>query len=260
MTRFDSLDSALSLSHDRLAACGTATECWSEMRALYDSCDIPHVTYGAMFAPHFRTNLDVEVLYQTHFAADFMSNYAEHGLIRHDVAVHWAFFHDTPRCWQSLRTEGVMSPEQKRVWVEGAAYGVRNGLSVPLRFGREANPGGLFLSATGMSDRAWSLLFREKAPLLIGIAHGFHLAMTRFPLFGEPLGPVDRVVSLTRRERECLLWASRGCHTGEIADRLDLADRTVEHHMASARRKLQARTTAQAVARAMAMGQLYDQG
>jgi len=53
---------------------------------------------------------------------------------------------------------------------------------------------------------------------------------------------------LTPRERGCLSWAARGMTYQEIARVLDVSPRTVEQHLASARRKLGAYSTAQAVA------------
>ncbi|WP_312512400.1 LuxR family transcriptional regulator [Stutzerimonas nitrititolerans] len=60
--------------------------------------------------------------------------------------------------------------------------------------------------------------------------------------------------SLTGRERECLLWASRGKGQEEIAIILGLRPRTVRFHQENAMRKLGARNIAAAVAVATALG------
>ena len=54
--------------------------------------------------------------------------------------------------------------------------------------------------------------------------------------------------NLTPRERDCLSWAARGMTYQEIAGVLDVSPRTVEQHLASARSKLGAHSTAQAIA------------
>ena len=53
---------------------------------------------------------------------------------------------------------------------------------------------------------------------------------------------------LTPRERDCLSWAARGMTYQEIAGVLDVSPRTVEQHLTSARSKLGAYSTAQAIA------------
>lgn len=54
---------------------------------------------------------------------------------------------------------------------------------------------------------------------------------------------------LTRREQDCLLFVADGCPDQEIADRLGISQATAHAHVESAKRKLGARTRAQAVAR-----------
>ncbi len=58
-------------------------------------------------------------------------------------------------------------------------------------------------------------------------------------------------VGITSRERECLLWLSRGLQYDQIADRLGLRKVTVEFHIAKAKRKLDARTREQALVNAV---------
>ncbi len=60
--------------------------------------------------------------------------------------------------------------------------------------------------------------------------------------------------SLTRRERECLLWASHGKGQEEIALILGLRVRTLRFHQENGMCKLGARNIAAAVAMAAALG------
>lgn len=59
---------------------------------------------------------------------------------------------------------------------------------------------------------------------------------------------------LTLREKECLTWAAAGKTNWEIGYILNIAERTAEHHLANATRKLDAVNRCQAVARAVSMG------
>ncbi len=64
----------------------------------------------------------------------------------------------------------------------------------------------------------------------------------------------DASVSLSPRERECLLWVQAGRSTQQIADVLGIADTTVVEYIGTAMRKLEASNRVQAAARAMAIG------
>ncbi|MGM3390059.1 LuxR family transcriptional regulator [Stutzerimonas stutzeri] len=85
------------------------------------------------------------------------------------------------------------------------------------------------------------------ALLLSGVATTLHLRVGQLMAGCRPR-------SLTRRERECLLWASRGKAQEEIAVILGLRPRTVRFHQENAMCKLGARNIAAAVAIATALG------
>jgi len=85
------------------------------------------------------------------------------------------------------------------------------------------------------------------ALLLSGVATTLHLRVGQLMAGCRPR-------SLTRRERECLLWASRGKAQDEIALILGLRPRTVRFHQENAMCKLGARNIAAAVGRATALG------
>ena len=63
---------------------------------------------------------------------------------------------------------------------------------------------------------------------------------------------------LTKRETECLLWCGRGLTNAQIGKKLGLSSRTVEHYLASAIRKLNARNRTEAVYRASIAGILDE--
>lgn len=59
---------------------------------------------------------------------------------------------------------------------------------------------------------------------------------------------------LSIRERDCMVYAASGFRTARMAERMKVSEVTVEMHLRSARKKLRAQTTAQAIARAMIFG------
>ncbi|MDA7949200.1 MAG: LuxR family transcriptional regulator [Hyphomicrobiaceae bacterium] len=61
-------------------------------------------------------------------------------------------------------------------------------------------------------------------------------------------------IGLTDREREVLLWLGRGLLADRIAERLNIKTITVSFHLANARRKLNARTSAQALVKSVQFG------
>jgi len=92
-------------------------------------------------------------------------------------------------------------------------------------------------------------IYIRDALLLSGVATTLHLRVGQLIEGCRPR-------SLTRRERECLLWASRGKAQEEIALILGLRPRTVRFHQENAMCKLGAPNIAAAVAMATALGLL----
>ena len=70
----------------------------------------------------------------------------------------------------------------------------------------------------------------------------------------QTIGRLLLTPSLSSRERDVLQWIAAGKTQQDVGDILAIAIRTVEVHLRSAREKLNALTTAQAVGRAIRMG------
>jgi DNA-binding CsgD family transcriptional regulator len=73
-------------------------------------------------------------------------------------------------------------------------------------------------------------------------------------LANSPLPP--RRAKLSSREIECLLWCGRGKTNAQIGATLRLSARTIEHYLASAIRKLEAKNRTHAVYLAATAGLL----
>jgi DNA-binding CsgD family transcriptional regulator/tetratricopeptide (TPR) repeat protein len=75
---------------------------------------------------------------------------------------------------------------------------------------------------------------------------------------GLPRGPRPKTranpANLTARELEVLALVSDGLRNADIAERLFVAEKTVDHHVSSILRKLDARTRGEAAAKAMRLG------
>ena len=59
------------------------------------------------------------------------------------------------------------------------------------------------------------------------------------------------MISLTRRERDCLLWVAEGKTTWEIGQILRISENTVLYHIKNAQEKLGAVSRIHAVAKAL---------
>lgn len=176
------------------------------------------------------------------YPAAWVEHYSASGLADADPALTHARRSIAPVDWSRLPRD----PISRRVFRDAADFGVPStGVTVPVR-GPFGDIGMLSVSQR-TSPAEWARLSREIVPDLHGMAVHLHDAVMRT----SPMGRILRHPQLSRREREVMQWIAAGKTQRDVGDILAISDRTVEVHLRSAREKLQALTTAQAVARAV---------
>ena len=98
----------------------------------------------------------------------------------------------------------------------------------------------------------------------LGAAPAARLARVRLRALGAPVPRGPRAASranpagLTARELEVLRLVAGGLRNADVAERLVLSQRTVDHHVSAVLRKLDARSRGEATAAASRMGLLDD--
>jgi len=129
----------------------------------------------------------------------------------------------------------------------GAEIGLTSFVVFPLRNADASCYGNFTVYCTDPSYKSWVQHARRLGPLLHITAQYLHDSLAGCDAQAEQAP--DLVLS--PRQRECLLWASRGLSTKQIAERLTLSDAVVHEYLGGAKRKLGCATRSHAVARAV---------
>ncbi|MBO4225297.1 autoinducer binding domain-containing protein [Bradyrhizobium neotropicale] len=169
-----------------------------------------------------------------------------------DPVVRRARLEHTLFSWGGESSAPAGNREQRRFFDEAATFGIRSGITVPIRggFGRMA----AFTLATGDREVQPERLIADWKDVVQLAGLYFHTHVTvRLDLSpkAQPLGG-----DLTQRERQCLAWTAQGKTVADIAVLVGVAPRTVVFHLDNARRKLGAASIAQCVAEALRRGLL----
>lgn len=149
-----------------------------------------------------------------------------------------------PFTWAEIPA-GLLGPRQRAHMREAADFGIRDGLTVPIRCGEAL---GMFvvLADGSAAERAQSLAQRRDSVAALALAvHEQARRMLRDSCDGGPLTP---------RERECVQWLAVGKSGPEIAAILGISDLTVTQHIKSAMRKLGVYTRVHLAVRAVTLG------
>jgi len=148
-----------------------------------------------------------------------------------------------PFVWSQAQSAGT-TPEAIHFFSEAADFGIRSGVSIPVRgsFGRTA-------MLTLASDRPTAAAEVRNAVHAITAVAFVHVHLDRLVR-----APHSTTVVLTPRQSLCLSWASMGKTMNEIADLLGISERAVRFYIKGARDRLGATNTTHAVRLAVERG------
>lgn len=184
---------------------------------------------------------------------EFGDIYEKENLVRVDPTVRHCMTSTSILTWCNLADEidyETLTAPEIRLEELSMDFGLNNGLSIPLRNLSGVGRGGLTLQGDpNESAERFAKLVAEKSLPLRQMAEAFHCSLHRPLLLTE-----DKLLS--PRERECLLWTACGLQAQQIADKLGTHTKTVEKQLCSARTRLGAYTTTQAVVKAIILGLL----
>lgn len=174
--------------------------------------------------------------------------YFDEGMQKHDPVVKYCFENTAPIRWDKLMgMEQYIDEVGAQIMQRAAQEGLVNGLSIPLK--APSGEVAIFSFATKKPEN-----IEER--LLDVLPYAQLLGTRLFDVYSRLNESTSEAKSykLTAREVECLFWACEGKTTWEIAKIVDVTERTIIFHLASATKKLGATSRQHAVAKAIICG------
>lgn len=155
--------------------------------------------------------------------------------------------------WGGVARAPAGNREQRQFFDEASTFGIRSGITVPIRggFGRVA----AFTLATSEREFDPDGLIGEWRDIVHQVGLYFHVHVGA-RLDAAFVAQQSTGSQLTQRERQCLAWTAQGKTAADVAVLVAIAPRTVVFHLENARRKLGATSIAQCVAVALRRGLL----
>ena len=183
------------------------------------------------------------------YSDDWWNHYNEQDYFKNDPILEYSTQNILPLQWHTLSDEYLERKISRQIMNECADFGMQTGLSFPVH-----TPSGEFaiLSFTTEQDPKFSSRDMSYAtPHLMTLANYIHEAVMR--IFRTHPGN-DTNIELTKREKECLLWAAEGKTSDETAEIIHISESTVRFHLNNAARKLNVHNRRHAIARAICLG------
>jgi DNA-binding CsgD family transcriptional regulator len=231
---------------ERLGRAQTVPELQSAFQDIIESLGYAQLDYGRgrlqTMMPRKATDLQMTLHLAT---VNWTQHYIERGYQHVDRSVLMSITQSTPWLYTELFGRPAHNSLQREMEAEVQSR-VSSGLAVPLH-DWQGNVGILHLGSK-LSASEFLKVDRETRPMVALMAAYFHERV------GQLIASQQTAPALTEREKECLRWAGEGKTSWEIAMILRVSEATVKGHIGLAMQKLDVRTRAQAVARAMGLG------
>ena len=174
------------------------------------------------------------------YPSDWMNHYIEKDYINIDPTYRLALRTPGVFSWQQIEEKVNLPKDSVKMMREAEDANIKSGASVSIHGINNDVVGLGFASSEQDINNSRSNLHKLHA-----LAHQFHLIYTDiFSLENSNIDSID--ITLTAKERDVLIWCSRGKSNGVIAEILGVSEHTVHFHLKNIFKKLQVndRTTA----------------
>jgi LuxR family quorum sensing-dependent transcriptional regulator len=175
--------------------------------------------------------------------------YVKEKWARRDMLMKSGIQRLAPVTWRGFHRERPLEAEPRKLYDAARGFGFADGYFLPIHM--------LDGSVACVSMFAEADL-PERGPE----AHALHLMSLYYSfavrrILSPPSPAPAPAVTLTPRQRECLLWVRAGKTDWEIGQIIGISEHTVIEHLDEARRRLGVRTRTQAVIEAVARGLIH---
>lgn len=228
---------------DTLLRSTSEYELFEQVAGIARNLGFDYCAYGIrMPVPFSRPRVEMF----NNYSPEWRQCYQSRNYLLVDPTVQHALKSNLPVVWSNR-----LFCQTRDLWEEARAHGLRVGWAQASRDATGAI--GLLTLARGADPLAASELAANQATMA-WLAQYTHAAMSK--LLTPKLVPETQVV-LTCREKEVLQWTAEGKTSYEIAQILDVSERTVNFHCNNAVAKLGTSNKTQAAVKATALGMLY---
>lgn len=204
--------------------------------------------------PSYEAELELtstEWVFVHNYSDEYSRIYEDEGFANYDTTVFWTAANTQPTLWSLIDrpiANGEIGGKFADLYHVTRDFGMENGAVIPLRTRSSVGFGGLTIFTDNeLGERQSDMLLRERMGNMQLLAEAFHVSRS----FSHV---AQRHCRISKREQECLQYLCMGFGHKEIAHLLGTYRGVVEKQIASAKRKLNAKTSIQAVVKALALG------
>jgi len=192
---------------------------------------------------HINDTRDPQII--TNFPEEWLNYYVESNYSAIDPVVTQSKHIKSMFVWSDLLKQVGMTKRQQVIFNEASEFELDDGVGIPI-LGINGLKATVSIACHSTDELNKTLL--ESKPLIQAVSHLYHFKLVELTPRQTLL---SKVIVLTPREKECLLWLAQGKTASDIANILSIAERTVVYHIENTKNKLGASNRTHAVAKAI---------
>jgi len=230
--------------YDRIENAETISDIETVFNDLRSGLGFEYGLFTVVFPITFSKSQNISV---GNYPSEWVEEYMESGYAKFDPVVEHCFSKHTPIVWDENTGKGNNVIED--FFRKAHDVGLRHGMSI----GHKGYDGTFCLISLA---RKKPIDTSTKAYKKTVVALSSAIASLQCKIVAASGAKLieDKIVDLTPREKQCLVWAADGKTSGEIAQILGVSESTVVFHIKNFIKKLDVTNRSQAVAKAVRMG------
>ncbi|QYZ71213.1 helix-turn-helix transcriptional regulator [Neotabrizicola shimadae] len=239
----------------QIAEARSADAVWSLASAHFASLGFSRAIYGLARGQRANHWPDpANRLFLSTLGPEFIRTYLESGSFTRTALYRWAESNEGACTWSWIPAAvaaGEILPHEVEALQQDREMGIVAGITVAFpRFHARTKAALGLMADVGMTHEQVDDIWASEKSQILAVAHMMHLCLLQYPA-------MSTLHRLTQRQREALEWVADGKTTQDVALIMGVSPAMVEKHLRLAREALDVDTTAQAIARAVALNLLF---
>lgn len=159
---------------ERIQSATTVDQAWGAFNEVTGQLGFKSCTYG-FWMPQESEDLKQRMILLSRHRPDWAARYTQKGYAEHDPAVnHCRFYDDRCMLWGDARDATIRTPLSAAFDAEAGEFGLRCGITFPLRDATGLRIGGVGFAAEEQNDRAFRAYAKEIHDQLWGLGNVLH--------------------------------------------------------------------------------------
>lgn len=230
---------------EKLQRAQSLAELQTILESISDMVEFDYFLFG-LAIPNTITHSDI--LMYDNYPAEWRKTYDEAGYAKRDPIVQYSMNNYMPVTWSQIVESKDYAKKDLQIMWEAESNGLKAGFSLPIH--GAIGEFGMISFASAQDSPEQKLKYADAIPIIQMIVPAMQDAIKRLRIAENTEPPAK----LTKREVECLTWATEGKSSWEISQILGCSERTAIFHLTNAASKLGATNRYQAISKALLSG------